>query len=152
MNAEKMLERLVEKGKITKEDIDEVRRDSPELVSLLSTIHSLFCQADHDSDECMFPQETQLPDGYEKPFQEAWREYTTRFMDIFGLSVDDLKTSLAEYLELKLNVSTRALIVAEAIGFENINEDLFLHLLSDVPVEQQPFSLHVLEHDSESDQ
>jgi hypothetical protein len=76
MNYEQILNKLIENGMVTEEDVERVKRSgysNAEYV-LADLLHTLLCVLDHDKDECKYYAETQMINTWERPNHLHWLE------------------------------------------------------------------------------
>ena len=74
------LNQLVAKGMITEDDIAKAQSEAATLQfdrDIIDTIHSVMCGADHDTDECLWYMEEQLPNTWELTFHRLWTTFTS---------------------------------------------------------------------------
>ncbi len=81
MNEAQILNQLIAKGMITEDDVAKAQAETAIRLfdrGMVETIHSVMCGADHDTDECLWYMEEQLPDTWELTFHKLWTAFASK--------------------------------------------------------------------------
>ena len=100
MDRDIILEELVHRGKVTREDIDicikEAERNEA-AVEFLNSIHAAFCELNHDNGECEWYAEDVLPEElWFQPVHAKWRSSFLSFISSLNLPKFDEETVTKE--------------------------------------------------------
>lgn len=144
MNAEEMIQQLLKQGKISEDDLAELRGPSEDEKIGASILHTLFCFTDHTV--CTFYDEEESPTPWEGAEHLRWLGLLSNFVDLVGLhSAKEFYTAIEEYRTSNLSLAVKLLILAGALGIESISADHVDHLVSSVSVSDELYPEQPLE-------
>ncbi len=135
MELKEVLEKLLDQGKISKQDITDIIGTSEEMKQLTDMLHLLLCIENHDT-ECTYPQEELFEESWQGDAHVRWLERTQEFLikhkldDITGLSIIATATNL-----ISAHTSPVLNIIADYI---NVHGDLVPEQSEPAPSELDP--------------
>ena len=92
---DKVLHQLFVEGKITISDIERAREKilSHSRKVHVDTIHTLMCSSNHDTGECRYYDEEQLPNTWELTYHKLWLDFSSKPIKLIPESVREESTS-----------------------------------------------------------
>lgn len=115
-----MLELLLETGRVTQKDLDELSHQDPLGNVVTDLAHSLLCSFEHPKG-CHYYNEIGKTNVWSKPAHANWKQAVDQFMMQCDIrTYDDMMLALRGYATLQLHQDVLCVIVAQAIGITNV--------------------------------
>ena len=97
MNEPKILNQLIAEGKVTEDDVAQAKAISVVVEfdrELVETIHTVLCGSNHDTGECQWYMEEQLPNTWELTYHRLWTAFASQPIKLIPKSIsNDLPSS-----------------------------------------------------------
>ena len=106
MTPEEVLNQLIEDGKISQVDVEKINcgPNNPSFRHLVEGLHAIMCNLDHNTDECIFHNETINGSTWERESHQKWSEYAKSLIINSGYSPDQLLGELRVATDIVENV------------------------------------------------
>ena len=101
MNAERILENLLEKGKITEADLVDVGEITDDFKNTVKVVHALFERPEIAKG---FYLEEQMADGWTREHHRIWTNHTKKILEILEVSNEDLQKIINIAVQLNKNL------------------------------------------------
>ena len=99
MSEAKSLNQLISEGKVTESDVAQAKARSVVAEfdrELVETIHTVLCGSNHDTGECQWYVEEQLPNTWELTFHSLWVTFTSQPIKLIPEAVSDYLSSSSD--------------------------------------------------------
>ena len=96
MNEPKILNQLISEGKVTENDVAQAKARSVIAEfdrELVETIHTVLCGSNHDTGECQWYMEEQLPNTWELTYHRLWTAFASQPIKLVPEPISDYLAS-----------------------------------------------------------
>ena len=96
----------MDQGKISQTDVEEAEKapDVEMIREIAHSLHLILCEANHDTEQCRFPQEEQMVDPWDQPSHQRWYEYTIDMMQKVGIKDWEVASEILHNLPIIVNM------------------------------------------------
>lgn len=135
MTPEEMLQQLMEQGKITQEDIQELNlsTSNQSFRTLVEGLHALLCAADHDVGECRFHEETIKERTWKRSFHQKWTIYARELVLCSNVSPDRLLDDIRRVSHIVKTIQEMTSggieILRDVLGMQQIDLNQGVHYM-----------------------
>ena len=103
MSEAKILNQLISEGKVTENDVAQAKARSVIAEfdrELVETIHTVLCGSNHDTGECQWYTEEQLPNTWELTYHKLWTAFASQPIKLIPEAVSDYLTGSSDLPDL----------------------------------------------------